>query len=184
MTQYKLVSKGGSTLSQSSNRQYLSNLQKSYKGSQIVKITYTQVISVRTSQAPLVRRMRIVSPRRGSISQKASAPPPIQGSINIMPSSWIRDIRYDSTTSELYINMRGKWYGPWYTDSNTYIKFLTGKAVPVTTDKVRPARWARGIGPSLGAGYHKYIKIGGAVPPMFTLEQQIAQKYKLLAQIQ
>jgi len=100
-----------------------------------------------------------------------------------MPSSWIRNVKYDSLTGELHLNMRGKWYGPWYIEPNTYLKFITGKAVPVTTDSRRPARWGKGIGPSLGAAYHKYIKIGGVVPLAMSLEQQLIRKQQLLAQI-
>ena len=121
-----------------------------------------------------------------------------------MPSSWIRDIDYNTLTNELKINMRGKWFGPWFVSPRTYLKFITGKAVPVTTDKKRPPRWARGIGPSLGAAYHKYIKIGGVVSkitrrvrefraklnPSVTgerirgiLGREVSEKYKLLESI-
>jgi len=101
-----------------------------------------------------------------------------------MPSSWIRDVKYNTLTGELNVNMRGKWYGPWYIDSNTYMNFILGKAVPTTTDSRRPARWAEGLGPSLGAAWHKYIKMSGTAPMGMSLEEQVAQKYKLLAQIQ
>lgn len=84
-----------------------------------------------------------------------------QGSLTIMPSSWIRDIDYNTLTNELRIDIRGKWYGPWIVSPRKYMKFIQGKAVPITTDKKRPPRWAKGVGPSLGAAYHKYIKIGG-----------------------
>lgn len=128
-----------------------------------------------------------------------------QGSITIMPSSWIRDVDYNTLTNELKINMRGKWYGPWYVSLRTYNKFITGQAVPVTTDKQRPARWARGAGPSLGAAWHKYIKIGGrgagvvrrireftakirpfakGVKKQGLLGVRVAQKYNILGQIQ
>ena len=82
-----------------------------------------------------------------------------QGRITIMPSSWIRNVDYNMMTNELRINMRGKWYGPWFVNQRTYNKFITGQAVPITNDSKN--RWARGLGPSIGAAFHKYIKIGG-----------------------
>ena len=93
--------------------------------------------------------------------QQPSQVLPTQGSLQLMPSSWIRDIRYNNMTYELEINMRGKWYGPWIIHPWKFHKFITGQAVPITTDTHRPARWGRGMGPSLGAAYWKYIKIGG-----------------------
>ncbi len=84
-----------------------------------------------------------------------------QGIVNIMPSSWIRNVRYDYMSGRLEINMRGKWFGPWFVSPRIFQKFIQGKAVPITTDSRRSPRWERGIGPSLGAAYHKYIKITG-----------------------
>ena len=128
-----------------------------------------------------------------------------QGSLTIMPSSWIRDVDYNTLTGELNINMRGKWYGPWKISLRTFNKFISGQAVPVTTDTARPAKWARGVGPSIGAAYHKYIKIGGrgagvirrireftakvrpfakGVEKKGLLGQRVAQKYDILGQIQ
>jgi len=79
--------------------------------------------------------------------------------IRIMPSSWIRNIDYNYETNQLNINMSGKWYGPWQVDLTTYNKFLLGKAVCVTSDDRN--RWRRGDSPSLGAAYHRWIKVGG-----------------------
>lgn len=128
-----------------------------------------------------------------------------QGALTIMPSSWIRDVDYNTLTNALRINMRGKWYGPWYISLRKFNKFISGQAVPVTTDTQRPARWARGAGPSLGAAYHKYIKIGGigmgvvrrmrefkakirpfakGIKKRGLLGERVAQKYQLLGQIQ
>jgi len=128
-----------------------------------------------------------------------------QGSLTIMPSSWIRDVDYNTLTGDLRINMKGKWYGPWNISQRTFNKFISGQAVPVTTDSVRPARWARGVGPSLGAAWHKYIKIGGrgarvvrgfrelkakirpfakGVKKRGILGIRVAQKYNILGQIQ
>lgn len=128
-----------------------------------------------------------------------------QGSLTIMPSSWIRDVDYNTLTNQLRVNMRGKWYGPWTVSLRTFNKFITGQAVPVTTDSRRPARWARGTGPSLGAAWHKYIKIGGlkagvvrrvreftakvrpfakGVKKRGLLGDRVVQKYNILGQIQ
>ena len=138
------------------------------------------------------------------VQTASSAVQMTQGALTIMPSSWIRDIDYNTLTNELKINMRGKWYGPWYVSVRTFNKFITGQAVPVTTDINRPARWARGAGPSLGAAYHKYIKIGGigagvvrrlreftakvrpfakGVKRRGLLGERVAQKYNILGQI-
>jgi len=137
-------------------------------------------------------------------TQQSAQVLPTQGSLQIMPSSWIRDIQYNTMTYELKINMRGKWYGPWIITPWKYHKFITGQAVPVTTDTRRPARWGRGMGPSLGAAFWKYIKIGGVmvnitrrfaefkaqirpfakgVKRRGVLGQRVAQKYNILGQI-
>ena len=188
MTYYKLVAKGGRVIVQSSSQSYLKTLQRTNPGSRIVKVSSRILNTVQPTTTTLSKRNRFVaSSQRSRTSPRAfkSTPPPaIRGNIRIMPSSWIRDVRYDTLTGELHINMNGKWYGPWYVDEQTYIQFITGKAVPTTTDKRRPPRWARGIGPSLGASFHEYIKIGHGNPLVNTLEQQVIQKYKLLAQIQ
>jgi hypothetical protein len=189
MVLYKLVSEFGSTLARSSQRSYLVSLQESYPGSRIVKespraIDTTQETTLaRTTTRKPSTKTRRKQPRKPK-KRKSAPPPKARGRISIIPSSWIRDHKYDVLTGELHINMRGKWYGPWFIDPNTYLKFVTGKAVPTTTDTQRPARWGMGIGPSMGAAYHQYIKIGGGLAPgQLTIEEQLLRKQRLLAAI-
>lgn len=162
---YELISKHGSRLASSINRSYLQKLKESYPESHISKVKKLRL--VQTSQEP----------------KYVSRPLKTRGRITIIPSSWIRNVKYNSISNELFLNMRGKWYGPWYIPPNIYLQFITGKAVPTTTDKRRPARWGKGIGPSLGAAYHKYIKISGSIPLDFSIEQQLIRKQQLLAKI-
>lgn len=88
--------------------------------------------------------------------------PNVIGDLTLIPSSFIRDIKYNFMTKELIVKMKG---GKSYTYPNIKqriaMRFIQGKAVCLTNDIRKKMRWYKGKSPSIGAYYNQFIKVGG-----------------------
>lgn len=81
----------------------------------------------------------------------------LQGEVQHMKSSWIRNFTYDNTNHTLYMTVHsGKTYSWENVPADIAWNCIRGNATCTTDDKAK--RWWIGKNPSLGASYWTYLK--------------------------